>query len=203
MEQQWTYRPRSSAVLTGATWLVAVGLTTAEVVTGGAAAGLRALPGALLAALLGWAVFYRPHVVVDDAGVLVVNPLSTTLVPWAALIDVRTRFTCTLVTPRTRVEVFAAPGPGRHTAASATAQDVRAAGRGAADGRGAVSIGELPGSPSAVVARHVRERWSALVEAGRLEAGVADETPVVRRTHVRLLGSVVALAVTAVVPYLG
>lgn len=203
MEQQWTYRPRSSAVLTGATWLVAVGLTTAEVLAGGAAAGLRVLPAALLVALLGWAVFYRPHVAVDDAGVLVVNPLSTTRVPWAALIDVRTRFTCTLVTPRASVEVFAAPGPGRHSAASATAQDVRAVARGAADGRGAVSIGELPGSPSAVVAHHVRERWAALVETGRLEAGLADETPVERRTHGRLLAAVAVLLVAAVVPHLG
>lgn len=176
-DEVWTYRPRSAWVTTAAVWLVAAGATAAQAYEG-AGALLRALPLGLAAALLGWLLFWRPQVTVDDAGVHVVNPLQRASVPWAALIDIRTRFTCTFVTPHRSVQAFAAPGPGRHVAAQATAADLRTQARGARDGQHAVSIGELPASPSGVVATVVRRRWERLVESGALEAGAADETPV-------------------------
>lgn len=203
MEQVWTYRPRSSAVLAAATVLVAVGAAVAQLVAEGPLGGLRALPGAAAVALLGWTVFARPRVDVDDDGVLVVNPFATTRVPWGALIDVRTRFTCTFVTPHATVEAFAAPGPGRHTAASASVVDLRGVGPGSADPRGAVPLGEVPGSPSATVAGYVRRRWTALVEAGTIPLGEADDTPVTRTVHGRSLLALGVLVLAGVAVQLG
>lgn len=198
-DEIWTYRPRSAWVTTAAVWLVAGGATAAQAYEGPAAL-LRALPLGLAGVLLGWLVFWRPRVSVGADGVDVVNPFQRATVPWAALIDVTTRYTCTLVTPHRSVQVFAAPGPGRHAAAQATAADLRTQAAGARDGRRAVSVGELPGSPSGVVATQVRRRWEALAESGALEAGVADETPVTVHVDVRALaalGGLLALGLVA------
>ncbi|GIG40404.1 hypothetical protein Cph01nite_21660 [Cellulomonas phragmiteti] len=178
--------------------LAALAATAAQLAADGPAAGLRALPAGAAVALLGWVVFARPRVDVDDTGVLVVNPFTTTHVPWGALIEVRTRYTCTFVTPHRRVEAFAAPGPGRHVAASATAADLRGVGPGAADGRGSVQIGEVPGSSSATVATYVRRRWNDLAEDGLLDLGQAEQTPVRREVDVRALAALGVLVLLAV-----
>ena len=67
-----------------------------------------------------------------------------------------------------------------------------------ADGRGAVSIGEVAGSPSAVVAAQVRRRWHDLAEQGLLDLGEADATPVRRELDVRTLVLLGALVLAAV-----
>jgi hypothetical protein len=173
-----------------ATVVVAAGLAFAQWVDGGARAVLQALPFALAGVVAGWLVFGRPRVRVSDDGVHVDNPLASYDVPWAALVQVRTRFACTFVTPHRAVQAFAAPGPGRHTAAMATAVDLRAAGR---DPRIGADIGDLPSAPSGQVARVVRQRWQALSESGALALGEADETPVTRRVDVRALVALVVL----------
>jgi hypothetical protein len=191
-DEVWTYRPRSAVPAVVAVWVLAVGLTAAQGVAGSAAT-LRAVPFGLAAALAGWLVFYRPHVRVDAAGVRVVNPLRSYDVPWEALIEITTRYTCTLVTPTGRVEMFAAPGPSRQTAVAATVVDLRHHGRAAVEGRRSISIGELPRSASGTVAAVVRRRWQERVEAGLVELGVADSTPVARRTDRRAAGLLAAL----------
>ena len=189
----WTYRPRSSVPTTVAIALVAAGLAFAQWASGGVADLVRAAPFALAGAFAGWLVFYRPHVRVADDGVHVVNPLVGYDVPWAALIQVRTRFVCTFVTPRRAVQAFAAPGPGRYAVAMATVVDLKT--QGAIPGRG-LDLGELPSAPSGQVAGVVRRRWQELSEGGRLALGEADETPVARRWDVR---SALVLAVLLVV----
>jgi hypothetical protein len=188
-DSDWTYRPRSAIPATVAVAVVAAGLAFAQWVDGGAAGLARALPFALAAGLAGWLVFGRPLVRVTDEGVRVVNPLVRYDVPWAALIQVRTRFACTFVTPQRTVQAFAAPGPGRYAAAMATVVDLRAAG--SAPDRG-LDLGELPAAASGQVAAVVRRRWTELAESGRLALGEADETPIPRRWDV---ASTAALAV--------
>ena len=191
----WTYRPRSSVPTTVAIAVVAAGLAFAQWAVGGAADLVRALPFALAGGFAGWLMFYKPHVRVADDGVRVVNPLATYDVPWAALIQVRTRFACTFVTPHRSVQAFAAPGPGRYAVAMATVVDLRTAG--GVPGRG-IDLGDLPAAPSGQVAAVVRRRWQDLVEGGGLAQGEADGTPVTRRTDWRsaaLLAALLALGV--------
>lgn len=194
-DEVWTYRPRSAIPATVGVWLLAAGMTAAQGATGGAAGALRALPFALAGALAGWLVFYKPYVQVADSGIHVVNPLRTYDVPWGALVDIRTRFTCTLITPNAVVEVFAAPGPGRHVAASSTAADLRRPGRGRGSQQLPMDVGELPRSASGTVAGVVRRRWQELVETDRLEPGLADVIEVPRSTDRRALAALVGLLV--------
>ena len=198
-EQDWTYRPRSSVPTTIAVGLVAVGLAFAQLADGGWADLLRAAPFALAGAVAGWLVFYRPHVRVTDDGIRVVNPLVAYDVPWAALVQVRTRFACTFVTPHRTVQAFAAPGPGRYAAAMATVVDLRTAG--GVPSRG-VDVGELPSAPSGQVAAVVRRRWEQLAESGRLALGEADETPVARVWDTRGAIALAALLVVGVALHL-
>ena len=198
-DDDWTYRPRSSVPTAVAVALVAAGLAFAQWVDGGARGLAQALPFAVAGALAGWLVFGRPHVRVAGDGVHVVNPVTSYEVPWAALIQVRTRFACAFVTPHRVVQAFAAPGPGRYAAAMATVVDLRAAGH---DPKRGVDLGELPSAASGQVATVVRRRWEQLVESGALAAGEADETPVARRVDVPALVALVALLALGVVLHL-
>jgi len=198
-DEIWTYRPRSAPWVTGATWLVVVGFTAASGADGGVTALLRALPFAAAAALAAWCVGYRPHVRLDDEGVLVVNPFATHRVPWAALIEIRTRFACTFVTPHRAVEAFAAPGPGRYAAAHATSVDLRSVRRDGFDHRRTVSVGEVGRSSSAIVATQARRRWERLVESDALELGAADDVPVTSTLDVTAVVVLTALVVVGAV----
>lgn len=188
----WKYRPRSAIPVTVATWVLAGALVASEAWRGGLE-GLAVLgPVGVEVSLLVWVMFYRPSVTVDDVGILVVNPLSNSFVPWAALIDVRTKFTCTLVTPYQAVEIFAAPGPSRQTVAAATVRDLR--------GRAGqpIAIGDLPSTASGEVAQAVRRRWKELIDDGLVVAGEADQTPVETRTEWPIIVAVVCVTVAMV-----
>ncbi|GEL94881.1 PH domain-containing protein [Cellulomonas composti] len=198
-DETWTYRPRSAVPITIGGWLVVAGFTAAQAYGGGVAALGRALPLALAACLTLWLVFYRPTVALDEAGVHVVNPFTTSDIPWAALVEIRTRYACTFVTPHRVVEAFAAPGPGRHVAGRASVVDLRAVRDSAFDGMRSVSIGEIGSSSSAIVATETRRRWEHLVESGELELGVADEMPVAHGLELAAIAAVVALGSLGIV----
>jgi hypothetical protein len=193
-----TYRPRSRYVSTIASWTVIAGLTAARGFEDGTTAVLRALPLAIALGLLAWLVFWHPRVEVTDDGVTMVNPLRTVTVPWAALINVETQYSMTLVTPSGRYRAWAAPGPGRHQVITAGNEELTGMPRTARDSRGAVAIGDLPSTPSGHVARIVRLRWEDLVEHEQLPIGVADDTPVVTHWN-RVAIALLAVALLGVV----
>ncbi|MBO3086462.1 PH domain-containing protein [Cellulomonas fengjieae] len=173
-----TYRPRSRYASTIASWAVIAGLTAAQGFEDGMTAVLRALPLAVALGLVAWLVFWHPRVDVTDHDVVLVNPLRTIRVPWAALINVETQYALALVTPGGRYRAWAAPGPGRHQVVTAGSDELVGMSRLARDSRGAVAIGDLPSAPSGRVAALVRRRWEHLAENGQLTLGAADETPV-------------------------
>jgi hypothetical protein len=90
-------------------WWLAAGLT------GGGRPGLSwtALAWLLVVGAAIYAVFWRPAVIVDDDGVLLLNVLRDVRVPWAALEAVETRYALTLVTAEHRYASWAAGAPGR------------------------------------------------------------------------------------------
>lgn len=153
----------------GSAWFftVVVTLIVAMVVAGGLMEWSRRTPAVVLTALtigqLGWAIFWRPRLTVTPEQIEVVNPWSTTRVPWSALIDVDTRFELGLVTRGRTVRVQAAPSPGGMRA-------LRAAGRPNKEGSSWHHVGQRPGDEvstdsggaAAVIRGHLRE----LVEAG-------------------------------------
>ncbi|KAM9861563.1 hypothetical protein ACI1US_02566 [Leucobacter sp. BZR 635] len=119
---------------------------------------------------------WLPSLRVSDEAVTVRNVLRTVTIPWNALVHVDTKYNLSLHVPGRTVNVFAAPAPGTVTAA-------RLARRSKREGRSldAPRPGDLSGTDSGDAASLVRERWAELQHEGRIEAGVADQTPVAIR----------------------
>jgi hypothetical protein len=150
-------------------------------------------------ALLAWVALWRPRVEIDDERIMVRNVVRTITVPWPALIHVDTRFALTLFTPGHRYSAWAAPAPGRTGAALAGRKQDRGRVAMAPTGPdGSIRPGDLIASESGQVAYLIRERWARLRDTGRIEAGVADETPVGIRVHWWLNGALLVLLVGSV-----
>ena len=150
--------------------------------------------GAPLAALLGWAALWRPCVIVSAEGVRVENVSHDVDVPWAALVHVETARALTLHTPSGRVTAWSAPAPGVFTAMMNTAKARREASAAGADARPSDRLGTDSGDAAVVI----RETWRRLLDAGQVELGVADETPVRRHWHLTMLTAATLLAVASV-----
>jgi len=149
------------------------------------AAGAASLIGALL-----WA----PALHVDDDGIDVDNIVRRFHVPWAALIHVDTRYALQLHTPGRLIAVTAAPAPGAGASLRAARIQRRHGGVAEVDLR----PGDLPTTDSGRAAALVRGRWRQLRDAGLIEAGVADATPVGVRPYTRNL-ALMAIGAAALV----
>ncbi|AAT89422.1 hypothetical protein ATY41_09605 [Leifsonia xyli subsp. xyli] len=146
-----------------------------------------------LFALLAWAGLWRPHLTVSDDGLELVNVTRTVYIPWPALIDVETKYALTLFTPGRKFPVWSAPAPGTGSTLRATRRETT--GR---VGRPNVEDsvrrpGDLLSTESGAAAEAVRRRWAALRDAGIIEAGHADETPVTVRWNLLTLAALAAL----------
>jgi len=168
-------------------------------------AGLRdpfaILPVALVA-LLACVALWRPSIQIDDEEIRVVNVFRTITVPWPALIHIDTKYALTLFTPGHRYSVWAAPAPGRTGAAMAARKQERGRVEMAPVSEdGSIRPGDLIASESGQAAYLIRERWARLRDAGRIDAGIADATPVDVRVHWWLNGVMAALLVATVLVF--
>lgn len=186
---------RFNRVLAAVTWLFCAGAVAAVATAGLSTAG-EYLPLIAFAAWLVWAGLWRPSLTIGDEDVTIRNVFATTVVPWAALIQVETRYALTLVTPQKRYPVTVAPAPGRLTTALSR-RDMSGI-PAIAGSDGGVRPGDLPNTDSGAAAYLVRARWEALLEADRIEIGRADETPVERRINWPTIAIGAALFVAAV-----
>jgi len=172
------FKARTNKWFAGFSWFVAAAGLAGLVVAG----GLPALAGAwplLFIAYLGWLLFWRPAVVVGDAGVTIENPFRTITVPWAALVHVDTRYALTLVTPGKSYGAWAAPAPGIWGGRNARPEDLRGLPDSTYGPGNSVRPGDLKTTDSGQAAQLVRGRWQQLVDAGLLDAGAAETTPVI------------------------
>lgn len=192
------FRSRFNRVLAVVIWAVCAVLAGVLLLTPGGLAYAASLAPIAAGAAITWIVLWRPHLRVDDDAVVVANITHTVSIPWAAVIHVDTKYSLTVHTPGRRVSVVAAPAPGRVTSAmarrSATGTGVRTGER--------VRPGDLTTTDSGSAAELVRGRWDQLKEAGRIQVGVADSTPVDTRVDavaVTTLAVSAALVVLALV----
>lgn len=125
-----------------------------------------------LFALLGWAAFWRPHVVVSDGGVRIVNTLRTVDVPWPAVEGVEGRYGLRLRTSYGPVTAWGAGAPSGRSRAREVHSDA---------------------------AREVEERLAELSAAGYLDAPRLERTALPTRWHGALIAVLVLLASAAVV----
>ena len=129
---------------------------------------------ALFVMLFVWEMLWRPDVRVSDEAVTIRNPLRTIVVPWAALVHVDTKFALTLYTPGHKFAVYCAPAPGR----SLTSAGRRKTTDPVPYLIGQPRPGDLPDSDSGEAAHLVRSRWDSLQRSGRIDGGLAAQTPV-------------------------
>lgn len=183
---------RFNRVLAVLIWAAAAALTIGLLVSVHDARLLYIVPGALFA-FVAWAMLWRPQLTVADEGIRVVNVTRTVSIPWEALIAVDTKYALTLYTPGRKIPVWAAPAPGTGSTLRATRSETK--GR---TGRPRVEDsvrrpGDLLGTESGAAAEVVRRRWGMLQDAGAIDAGRADETPVTVRWHLAGLAVLVLL----------
>ena len=157
---------------------------------------LVALP--VCASYLVWLAFWHPAVIISDDEVSLINATYTVRIPWAALIQVNTRYALSLRTPRRSYSATAAPAPGSIGTYSAN-RDFRlernSSNRAAPDMR---RPGDLPGTDSGAAAAMVLGRWNGLTDEGRVAIGEADTTIETVRIHVVQLGIAAVLIAAAV-----
>ncbi len=175
--------------------MVAIGVL-ALVVTAidrGAIAAIRLGPWMVLLAGGAWALFWRPHVAVDDGGVRLVNVLRTVHVPWPAIRAIDTKWALTLVTAHGTFVAWAAPAPGVHAAMRSARQDAEHLPIARLQGEG-MRPGDLPSSSSGDAAQIVRRRWEELRDAGHLDDPKLEHDRAPTQWH---LGSIVCGAALA------
>jgi hypothetical protein len=171
------FRSRSNKLFAGFSWLVAAVGLVVTAATGGPAALMGAGP-LLLLGFLGWLLFWMPSVVVHDGGITLENPFRSIEVPWAALVNVDTRYALTLVTPSRSYASWAAPAPGIWGGRNARPEDLRGLPSATYGPGKSVRPGDLKTTDSGQAAQIVRTRWEELVEGGELEVGNAATTAV-------------------------
>lgn len=173
------FKARSNKALAAILWaLAAFGLVVTLAQSG--VGGLRFVAPLALMAFAGWALFWRPAVVVSDAGVELINPLRDVGVPWEALAFVDTKYALTLVTGAGRFSAWAAPAPGVMGARHARPDNLVGLPASSYGPGQSVRPGDLSHTVSGQAALLVRRRWAALVERGSIEGGLVEETPVAR-----------------------
>lgn len=182
------FHSRFNRMLAVATWLIDALLLGSGIASGILSDRPQLIVPAALVGFAAWAGLWRPAVVVDDEAVILVNVVGSVTVPWAALIEVDTKYALALRTPGRVYSAWAAPAPGRAGAAMAGRRQ-HDSGR-----SGASRPGDLLASESGEAAYLVRTRWTELLDAGRVETGVADTVSVQRNRHLVTLAVLVVLA---------
>lgn len=195
------YRARSNRLLALLLWaLAALGLVVTLAQAG--LPGLRFIAPLALMAYAGWALFWRPAVVVSDSGVELVNPARRIGVPWEALAYVDTKYALTLGTAGGRFPAWAAPAPGALGARRAQPEHLVGLPESSYGPEHTVRPGDLGNTVSGQAAILVRRRWAELMERGAVAAGRADQTPVSHRTEWGILVLGVVLVAAAAVTIL-
>ncbi|MFZ3452511.1 PH domain-containing protein [Arthrobacter sp. 7Tela_A1] len=167
------FRPRTTKWFTGIAVVLTAAALVSAAVSSGASGLLATVPLLLIPAVAAW-LFWYPSVRVGRGGVALHNPFRTIEVPWAALIHVDTKFALKIVTPKGSYTAWAAPAPGVWGTHQGKPEHLRNLPGTTYGVGGSVRPGDLSNTDSGQAARMVRERWEALVNAGRIDPDQTD-----------------------------
>jgi len=195
--EQVRYRPLASRVLAALTVVVcAIGVVALIAIDVRDAA--RYSWPLMLVAVLVWAMFWRPELVVEEHGITVVNVFRTEFVPWPAIVMVDTKWALTLRTADRLIRVWASPAPGRHRLLGLSRSDFSGLGETARGAHGSLRPSDALSVPSGNLAQLIRGRWERLAEEGALEAG-AEPGASGTTWHVATIAVTAALAAATVI----
>jgi len=188
---------RFNRILALCVWAIAALIAGSLFFVGPGVSLLTLIPAAFFS-VLAWEALWRPYTAVTDEGVELRNVFRTIHIPWAALINVDTKYALTLYTPGRKFVAWSAPAPGHMTGvrnSRSTGSESQAGLPASAE----VRPGDLISTESGQAAAVVRSRWTALRDHGLVEAGVADETPVLITRHTMMIVVLSALALATLV----
>lgn len=192
--EQETFRPAFTRTLAGAVMAICA-IAALSVIGAGVDAVVTVWPWLALVGYVSWAVFWRPLVSVDAAGVHVVNVFRTYDVPWPAIEAIDTKWALTLVTRLGTVRAWSAPAPGRHVQRRARPADRRIGGvRGGEFARPS----DLPHTESGAAALIVRQRWLRIRERGYLDDARVEFERMPARWHVSVIAGLVLFVATTI-----
>lgn len=165
----YRYRPGFGRVLTVLVCCLCVIALLITMFHDGLGPALRSLPWLALVGGACWAIFWRPAVLVDDAGVHLCNVLRTIDLPWPSILVVDTKWALTLITPYGKFTAWAAPTSSRRSGREISPGDVRKLPSSTLGPGGSIRPGDSPDAPSGQAAMVIRRRWEDLRDAGHLE----------------------------------
>lgn len=189
--QKFFYRPVFSRILAVGTAAICLFGLVIVLLQDGIGAAIRTLPWLLLVAGAGWMVFWRPAVLVDDAGVRLINVTRTIQLPWPSIQRIDTKWALALTTAYGTFTAWAAPAPSRMSARRLSRQETQGLPESTFGAGESIRPGDAPGSPSGDVAQVVRRHWELLRDAGHLDdAKLESSTPPVTWHVPQLLAAV-------------
>ena len=195
----FTYRPVFGQVLAGFVAVLCLAGCIGFVLAGDLRNLVRTAPLLVFLAAMAGALFWRPHIVVEEHGITVVNVFRTFFVPWPHVQRIDTQYTLTLFTATRRIPVWAAPSPGIRGAIAIERSDVRNLGDSAYGAARSVRPGDSVSTSSGQVAFVLRQRWEALRDAGRLDSDAIDPGALRTTTHRVTIGVLTGLVVASVI----
>ncbi|MCP2637881.1 PH domain-containing protein [Microbacterium sp. HD4P20] len=195
--QEVRYRPVLGRILAVVTVVVCV-LGLVALVWADPASAVRYVWPVLLVAVLAWALFWRPSLIVEEHGVTVENVLRTHFVPWPAIRAIDTRYALALQTANGRISVWAAPAPSRHRMLGLAPKDFDGIGDSARGRVGELRPADALTTPSGNLAQVIRGHWERLQDAGAFTSGV---DPDAQRTtwHIATITAIAALIAATVI----
>lgn len=193
--EQETFRPTFGRLIAG-TLIAGCAFAALSLITEGVKPVVRVWPWLALVGLVGWALYWRPKVVVNAGGVRVVNVFRTIDIPWPAIQEIETKWALTISTAFGNVRAWAAPAPGRQLMRRAEPADRKIGGYRGGD---VVRTGDLLQSESGAAAQIIRQRLLHHRKAGHLDEAKLEFDHLPIHWHWGVLGGFAIIAPLAVV----
>lgn len=192
-----TYRPTTSRVLAALTMVMcAVGVVS--IAWYQPLDALRYGWGLVLLAVLAYALYWRPALIVEEHGITVVNVFRTEFVAWPAIVAIDTKWALTLRTADRTVRVWATPAPGRHRTLGLSRGDFAGIGTTARGAHESLRPSDAISTASGNLAQLIRGHWERMTETGVFAHGVDPEAT--RTTwHAVTIAVVAAVAAATVI----
>lgn len=140
---------------------------------------------------------WRPQLHAGENTLLIVNPLRTVEIDWAAVVHVDTKFALTVFTPAERFRVSCAPQPGQIAARRAMKRIDKEPNARKAISAG-IRIGDIPGTESGDAAALVRDRWESWRHRVGDAAPDANEAQPIKRFNFGAIGTMVLMPLALV-----
>lgn len=109
-----TFRPRSNFVWAGVSFvLLALFMANSVLVLGFSSQTFVEVIVSCLLGSISYLFWIRPKMMLNTEGVLVVNPITTTLIPYSDILSMETKWALTIVHKKGKTRVWVAPASGK------------------------------------------------------------------------------------------